>query len=143
MSSLNLLPDPKVIAVQAAVFFLSMLVIKKLFLEPYLRLMGYRDSKTVGSNELAKDLISRTEQLASKLGQDFANASKKITTDTDNIRDNANSEKARLLTQLTNENKKRLSDNEARIKSELAKERSHVSVFSDTLAEELYQKALQ
>ena len=56
MSGLNLVPNPTVLAVQAGVFMANIFVIKKLWLDPYLRVYEKRQANTTGSQTDAEKI---------------------------------------------------------------------------------------
>ncbi len=56
MSSLNLVPNPTVMAIQAGIFFANTIVVKKLFLDPYLGVYSRRIQLTKGNQDLAEKL---------------------------------------------------------------------------------------
>jgi len=56
MSSLNLSPNPTIMAITAGVFLANLLVVKKLFLEPYLKVREQRIKATFGNQAAAEQL---------------------------------------------------------------------------------------
>lgn len=73
MSSLNLVPNPSVMLVQVGLFVSSFVIIKKLFLEPYLKVSDQREALTKGSVKDAASIIKANEcsqiQIDGKLSQ--------------------------------------------------------------------------
>ncbi len=67
MSAFNLSPNPAVMIVQAGVFLTAIAVVKKLYLEPYLRVRGRRDAMTTGSKAHADELVDRNNQLTKQI----------------------------------------------------------------------------
>ena len=61
MSSLNLVPNLNVMAVQAGIFVANFLLLRNLLLEPYLKVYDKRQNLTVGSKAEAKELVAKNE----------------------------------------------------------------------------------
>jgi F0F1-type ATP synthase membrane subunit b/b' len=56
MSSLNLVPNPTIMVIEAGIFLANFFVVKKLLLEPYLESLEARSKLTIGSQSLAAQL---------------------------------------------------------------------------------------
>ena len=67
MSSLNLVPNPTVMLVQAGLFVANFVVIKKLILEPYLSVYDRQQAKTTGSQSEAERLDLESIDLEKKI----------------------------------------------------------------------------
>jgi len=83
MASLQLMPNVNVIAAEAAIFWTTCVVTKKLMLDPYLKLRSMRQAQTTGSQEYATRILAENDQaidtIASKLSdsQNFISGMKK------------------------------------------------------------------
>ena len=64
MSSLNLSPNKTIMAIQAAIFLANFVVVKKLLLEPYLKVIAKRAQATIGSQSQAEQLELQSRKAA-------------------------------------------------------------------------------
>lgn len=67
MSSLNLSPNPTIMAITAGVFALNFFAVKKLFLEPYLKVRDQRIKATFGNQSEAEHLELENGKAAEKI----------------------------------------------------------------------------
>ncbi len=67
MSSLNLTPNPTIMVIEAGVFLVNFLVVKKLLLEPYLSVNAKRKQLTEGNQSQAEHLEIENQQSAQKI----------------------------------------------------------------------------
>ncbi len=67
MSSLNLVPNPAIMVIQAGIFLANLVVVKKFLLEPYLAVRDERVKLTYGSQDLAESLRQENELAAEKI----------------------------------------------------------------------------
>jgi F0F1-type ATP synthase membrane subunit b/b' len=84
MSSLNLTPNPEVMAITAGIFFANFYAVKKLLLEPYLTVREQRIKATIGSQVQAEQLELENSRSVEKIrsrmvaasleGRDFRDA---------------------------------------------------------------------
>ncbi len=63
MSSLNIAPNPKAVALLLIIFLANILIIKKLILESFLKLKKHRDALTTGSVAETKKIQQQNEIL--------------------------------------------------------------------------------
>jgi len=61
MASLNLVPNAGLLAAQAGIFLANMVVIKKLMIDPYLKLKDKRQALTTGGQEEAEKILKDCE----------------------------------------------------------------------------------
>ncbi len=73
MSSLNLSPNPAIMAITAGIFVANLIAVKKLFLEPYLKVRDQRIKATFGNQAAAEQLelenIRSTENIRNRIAQ--------------------------------------------------------------------------
>ena len=67
MSTLNLVPNTKIMLVQLAVFLVNAYVIKKYLVEPYLKQKSKRDKNTSGAKCIADAALAECEVLLDKI----------------------------------------------------------------------------
>ncbi len=75
MSSLNLSPNPVIMAVTAGVFVANLIAVKKLFLEPYLKVRDQRIKATFGNQAAAEQLEVENTRATEKIRDRIATAS--------------------------------------------------------------------
>ena len=74
MSSLNLVPNVAVMAAQTGIFVANYYAVKKLLVEPYLKVYDKRRSLTVGSKEDSIRLIQENSDKELKIKSDLEKA---------------------------------------------------------------------
>ena len=72
MASLNLVPNPGLLLVQAGIFLANMVVVRKLMVDPYLSLKDRRQALTTGSKEEGEALLRECHQKNEALSQQIA-----------------------------------------------------------------------
>ena len=77
MSSLNLTPNPVIIAAQTAIFLLNAFVIKKLILQPYLEVLNKRRALTSGKTKKADELMAEVARGRKTIQDRLAEAGQK------------------------------------------------------------------
>lgn len=75
MSSLNLSPNPVIMAATAGVFIANLIAVKKLFLEPYLKVRDQRIKATFGNQAAAEQLEVENTRATDKIRDRIAQAS--------------------------------------------------------------------
>lgn len=142
MASLNLIPNPPVLAVQAVVFLTGLAIVKKLFVEPYMELRDKREKLTVGSKDVASTLLKQADeislQITAKLNATLEEAKKSR----EKTRDAALTKRQAALGAAEAESKKLIQDVENQIKQDLAQEKAKVLLIVKNLTEEVYKLAL-
>lgn len=69
MSDLNLIPNPKVLMVNTSIFLANLVIMKKLFMDPYLAVRDKRYALTNQQHGTAAELIAQSNQLEAKIKQ--------------------------------------------------------------------------
>ena len=138
MSQLNLKPDPIVLGVQAVVFLINMVIVKKLMLEPYLSVRLRRDAQTGGSQDAAQKLQREAESLESKITERMRAAHKDAAQVRDVIKKEALEKRAGLLTKAESEAKAEQSRIEAEIAANLKEERARQEQSIRTISDEFF-----
>ncbi len=75
MSSLNLSPNPVIMAATAGVFIANLIAVKKLLLEPYLKVRDQRINATFGNQAAAEQLEVENTRATEKIRDRIATAS--------------------------------------------------------------------
>ena len=79
MSGLNLIPDPQSMATHAVIFLSNLFVVKKMMIEPFLRLKTARERQTIDADHLAK-------QMEQALSVNLLEVEKRLTAVRDDVR---------------------------------------------------------
>jgi F0F1-type ATP synthase membrane subunit b/b' len=142
MASLNLVPNPPVLAVQAAIFLTGLVVVKKLFVEPYLTVRDKREKLTLGSKDEAQKLLAECDRISqditAKLNQAVADAKQAR----DKVREAALAKRQTALSAAEGDSKKLVAEVENQIKQDLAAEKAKVPAIVKSLTDEVYKLAL-
>lgn len=138
MASLNLIPNPSVLAVQAGVFMANVVVVKKLFVDPYLKVRDARDNATQGSKEEADRLYSKSETLAEEIQQKITQASAEARQTREGIRQDAIAKRRKIMQEAESEARQKVDEVEQRIKSELAEQQKRIPEIVGQLTDEVY-----
>ncbi len=142
MASLNLVPNPPVLAVQAVIFLTSLVVVKKLFVEPYLELRDKREKLTVGSKDQALRLLEETDRVSLDITSKLNAAITEAKQAREKIRDAAIEKRTSALSAAEGESRKFLAEVETQIKQDLAQEKAKVPAIVKSLTDEVYKLAL-
>ena len=142
MSGMNLSPTPAVILVQAGLFLASVYSVKRLFVEPYLRLKDKRDHATISQKAKAQELVLQNEELASTVHAKFESAKDQVHAQVAEIREEMKSKREELLGVADSKAREMLTKVRVEIAAVLDEERKKMSASIPKLTEQLYQKTL-
>lgn len=142
MSSLNLLPNPSVFLVQTGIFVANLYVVKKLMLDPYLKVKAKRDGLTVGSQQHASSLNQDNEKKFASIHQKLRDASEVIKEKTGAIVNEAQGKRDGILSGAEAEAKAYLSRAQKDVASELAQEREKIPTIVRQLSDNLFEKTV-
>lgn len=142
MASLNLVPNPTVLAVQAGLFLVNCFVVKKLYVEPYLRVRDRREALTVGSKDEAVRALSESDALAQKIEARISAAMLEAKAERERIRQVALANRDTLVADATAESRRNVEAVERQIQQEVAGERLKIPQIVASLTAEVYKLAL-
>lgn len=140
-SSLNLSPDITVIGIQAGLFLTNMFVVKKLMLEPYLKLRSAREAKTGGSQGDAIALVNKASELDQIIGEKMRDAHKAAAVVRETIKSAALARRSSIVGVAETSAKKEQQEIQASIAANLKEERSKRDETITKITEELVQQA--
>jgi F0F1-type ATP synthase membrane subunit b/b' len=140
MSSLELVPDPKVLLTQTAIFLSSMYAIKKLMLEPYLRVRSRREEATVGSQEHAKKFNREGEDIASRIERLITECSLTAKTERENARVNALKKRKEIITAAEQQAKQTIDEVKRDVQVALAAERKSIPEIVSGISDDMFLK---
>ncbi len=141
MSSLNLNPDPIVMGVQAGIFLTNMYIVKKLMLDPYMKLRTARDAKTGGSQAAAEELLDKAANMDFVITSKMRDAHKSASTVRETIKAAAAAKRAVLLSEAETTARKEQSEIQRAIAENLSEERSKKEQTIQKITEEFIQFA--
>ena len=142
MSSLNLQPSLPIIVVQAGVFLANMYAVKKLMLEPFLKVHAKRQSATAGATDVAKTLTSSNEEALATIGRRLEDASVHARGEADGILKKATREKDELLSRAEKEARELLTGVQEQVRKELEEQRRDISRVVATLSDEAFRQVI-
>lgn len=142
MASLNLIPNPSVLVVQAGVFLANILVVKKLFVEPYLMVRDRREQLTIGGKDEASQAFAEADRTAADIQTRLSAAMAAAKKERDSLREVATQKRQALLAEAEAQAKKHVDSVEQQIKSEMTAERAKIPGIVASLTDEVYLAAL-
>ena len=140
MSSLNLTPNPTVMVIEAGVFLVNFLVVKKLLLEPYLRVSAQRKQLTEGSQSQAEHLEIENQKAAQKIQSQLNLVADESRALRDQIVQNAKITRDQLVNSASTEASKVIEGLRQELCRELASERELIPTLVAQLTREFVQK---
>jgi F0F1-type ATP synthase membrane subunit b/b' len=139
---LNLVPNPPVLAVQAVVFLAGLVVVKKLFVEPYLSVRDKREKLTVGSKDEAQKLLQDADRVAADVAARIGQAVEEAKKARGVTRDAALAQRQTTLSAAEADGKKLVAEVEKQVQQDLAQEKAKVPAIVKSLTDEVYKLAL-
>ncbi len=143
MSSLNLEPNPTIMAVQAGLFVMNFVAVKKLFLDPYLKVYDKRQNLTVGSQSEAKELASKNETVFSQIQSTLQEANEEAGKIRDNVNRIALEKRSELVSQAEVEAKNLVSKIESEIAEVKSEERPKIPQIIEQLSESIFTQIIE
>ena len=142
MAELSLVPNVSVIAVQTVVFLTNLVVVKKLFVEPYLTLKDRRDKLTTVSQSDAAALTLANEQAVIKIETAIQTAAREASKARELLRQEASVKRSTIIKQAEAEAAATISSVTKQIADDLNEQKSSVPGLVKQLTGEVYQVAI-
>lgn len=142
MSSLNLVPNPTVIAVQTAIFIGNFIAVKKLFLEPYLKISKKREALTEGSDEQTKAINANNTAVMQKMALEHDRVNEEAAKFREQKLAEANTRRDIIMAEAYKVSQEIISSMQKSIEQALKQEKSKIPGCVDELTEVIYQKTL-
>ena len=133
---LNLVPNPLILFIQTIIFLLSMFSIKRLILDPYLRVKKQRDESTAGKSDQAKNLVKRNDEASKEISDRVHKAVQQSNQTVESIRRDAGIKRAEILNQAETESKKKVESIRAEINGMLDEEKKKLPEIISNLSKE-------
>lgn len=142
MSSLHLVPNPTIIAVQAGVFLANFVIVKKLYLDPYLKLTGKREAMTDGSQEESASIERKNAETSAQMETQLRELN--VFTHEYRMRLNADAEdkSAKILQLAEKQAASVVAEVQEEIKLAIAKEAANIPETIEELTSAIYKQTL-
>jgi F0F1-type ATP synthase membrane subunit b/b' len=138
MAQLNLVPDPAIVGVQIGLFVVNMAIVKKLFLEPYLRLRAKRDALTTGSQADATRLLYECDEIARKVQESIEEAAAGAASERERVKVGASQRRTEIIKTAEEKARAEVESVAARVKKEVAEQRALLPQVISDLTSQLY-----
>lgn len=138
MAQLNLVPEPAVVAIQIGVFLANIVIVKKLFVDPYLRMRLQREALTSGSKADATRLLYECDEIASKLQESIDSAAAEATSERERIKLQATKKRSEIIHAAEARAKAEFDSVASRVKEELVEQRRLLPKVITNLTDEVF-----
>lgn len=142
MSSLQLVPNPTVIAVQAGVFMANFVIVKKLYLDPYLRVSGKREALTEGSQEESAEIERQNAQTSANMEAQLRELNEMTHKHRQSLNSEADDKSSKILALAEKEAQQIIADVQEQIKAAVAKESENIPETVEELTSAIYKQTL-
>ena len=142
MANLDLIPKLPVLAVQAGIFVANLGIMKKLFMEPYLKVRNAQDGQTIGSQGDAARLLAEADQVSTEVNARLQAALHSAKEAREKVRGTAIAHRQTLLSAAQAAVKSELDRVEGEVKAQMEAERAKVPNVVASLVNEVYKIAL-
>jgi F0F1-type ATP synthase membrane subunit b/b' len=142
MANLNLLPNPAVLAFQSAVFLANLVVVKKFFLNPYLKIRDRKFAATYGAQEVAQRYLGENEKIVSALEVKLDSSRTIIRDETQKMLDQAKAQRDHLIKNAEQASKSYLDETIKGLVSDFNAEKAKVPDLVKNIVPGLYQHLL-
>ena len=143
MGSLNLVPNPTVMAVQAGLFVANFVVVKKLLLDPYLKVYDKRQTLTVGNKHEAAELVQKNEDALAEIKKKLKGANDEAVSLRNALTSEAKTKKAELIGAAEKKAKESIDDVRTKIQASMKAEMAKIPTMVDELTDVIVKQVLQ
>jgi F0F1-type ATP synthase membrane subunit b/b' len=140
MSSLNLNPNPTIMIVEAGIFLLNFVAVKKLFLDPFLKVQDQRFRLTEGSQHEAEKIQKDNHSKAELIHQRLSGAANESRVQRDKTIASANGQRDEVISKASAEASSIIENMRQELSRELASERGKIPQLVQTLTRDFVQK---
>jgi len=142
MATLELIPKVPVLIVQTGVFLANIVVVKKLFVDPYLKLQDRRDAMTIGNQEGATKILAECESITRNVTTKLEAAYAEAAAAREVVRTNTLAKKTEMLKTAEAESRAYVEAIEKDIQQEVAREKQKIPAIVDSLTQEFFEQTL-
>jgi F0F1-type ATP synthase membrane subunit b/b' len=143
MSAFNLTPNPAVMLAQAGVLITTIVVVKKLYVEPYLRVRSKRESLTAGNKSQAEEILKKNADLTMQITSKISAAHSENQNVRQELMNKASQGRQRIVEEAERVARKSVEDARSQIKQDLAAAQSTLPDIVRQVANTVYQEALR
>lgn len=138
-AELELIPKLPVLAVQTVIFIANIAIIKKLFVEPYLKVKAERETTTQGSRDEAIKLQAHAKEIEEELERRLAEGLKAIRDQRESIRRLALNQRQALIDEASLEASTWSERAENELNQVIAREKEKIPTVVSLLKEEVFK----
>ena len=142
MSSLNLSPNPTIMAITAGIFALQFVAVKKLFLDPYLKVREQRIKATFGNQSEAEQLEVENGKSAEKIRNRISQASREARNFRDSTLAVAKQKRDELVSAASKEASEVVSSMRGNLVKELDEQRKAVPAIVQQLSRQFVERLI-
>ncbi len=142
-SKLNLVPEIPVVVGQSIIFLTNIFVVKKLFIDPYLKLRHKRLSATTGSQQNALQLVETAQKMNLGIDESLTKAYLETSSKKEQERTLANAKKTEIISEAEATLKKEMTQFKQELSQEIALKRSQLSSIIEKLTQDAVSKVIQ
>lgn len=143
MASLNLVPDPELLVIQAGIFLANLVVVKKLMIDPYLRLKDKRLAMTTGGQEEAEKTLQECRQKSLDLERQVSEARTAAKVTRQEKKSEADADYQKTLAEAKKEASEYLDKLRGELSENLKGEREKIPGLVRQLTDEVYLASLR
>jgi len=141
MAELNLVPNTTVVVVQTGIFLANLVVVKKLIVDPYMRLREKRDSMTSGAQGDAVRLTAESETMARQIEERLNAASREAASARDATRQGANTKADAIRKSAETDAKAAVAKVSAEVAAELTQQKAKIPAVVKQISDDVFRLA--
>lgn len=130
--------DPQVVGVQFGLFIVNMAIVKKFYVEPYLRLRHKRDVLTTGSQADATRLLFECDEIARKVQDTIEEAAAVAASERERVKSAAMQKRMEIIRSAEQKARSEFDTIASRVKAEVEEQRSLLPKVVAGLTAEFY-----
>ncbi len=142
MAELHITPNPIVIAAQAGIFLANFVVVKKLILNPYLKVRDLRDKLTLGNREEAAATLGKCDSIAKQIEEKLVASSSDAKKLRDDIRTKATAESSDFLAAAEKDARSVIDAVQKDVAAEVTSEKAKIPDVVKRLTDEVFTLAV-
>jgi len=142
MAELSLVPNASVVAVQTAIFLTNLVVAKKLFVQPYLKLQSQRAKLTTGNQAEAEALMKANDKAAAEIESRIQTAARESAKAREQLRAEALASRAAIVKKAEEEATATINAMTKQIAAETVQHQKQIPDIVKQLTNDVYQVAI-
>ena len=142
MATLNPIPNPAVMLVQAGTFLVTLFVAKKMILEPYLQVRKFRYFQTKGKSEETERLLLENQKRLNEFNEKVQEAVVKAKEGRSAHKSQALKERDEILKEAEQSSQEIISQTKQRVQEEIRAEKAKIPMIVDHLVRVLFDQVV-